>query len=132
MATSLPTYTGDTTALVQPTGDAVVDSIIVASKWGTGPAGTGASLTYSFPATLDAFDTRAGVAGNYNASEATQSGFATYLSGFSPFGSAAQTAARETLAAWAVVTNLSFQEVPASSVDAGVVLTAPVSAFIAP
>lgn len=128
MATSLPTYTGDTTALVQPTGDAVVDSIIVASKWGTGPAGTGASLTYAFPAALSAFDTRDGVAGNYNENEATQGGYAAYLKGFSAFGAEAQTAARETLAAWAAVTNLSFQEVPASSVDAGVLrfaMTAP-------
>ena len=72
MATSLPTYTGGSTALVQPTGNPVTDSIIVGSKWGTGPAGTGAAVTFSFPATVALFDTAAGVAGNYNPQEVTQ------------------------------------------------------------
>ncbi len=120
MATSLPTYTGEFSALVQPTGNAVVDSIIVASKWGTGAAGTAASLTYSFPAAIAAFDTRDGVPGNYNATEPTQGGFAAYLNGFSAFSEPAQAAARQTLDAWAGVANLTFAEVPASTVDAGV------------
>ena len=101
MATSLPTYTGDTTALVQPTGNAVTDALIVGSKWGVGGAGTGAAVTFSFPAALDKFDTRAGVAGNYNPTESTQGGYAAYLQGFAAFGAAEQTAAREVLASWA-------------------------------
>ncbi len=120
MATSLPTYTGDTTALVQPTGNAVTDALIVGSKWGVGGAGTGAAVTFSFPAALDKFDTRAGVAGNYNPTESTQGGYAAYLQGFAAFGAAEQAAARQVLASWAAVANLQFTEVPATTVDAGV------------
>jgi len=32
MATSLPTYNGDMTALVQPTGNPLTDALIVGSK----------------------------------------------------------------------------------------------------
>lgn len=120
MATSLPTYTGATTALLTPTGNPVVDAIIVGSKWGTGPKGTGAAVTFSFPAALDKFDTRPDVPGNYNPNEVTQGGFAAYLQGFAPFSAEAQQAAREVLAAWAVVADLRFTEVAASGIDDGV------------
>jgi len=120
MATSLPTYTGDGTALVQPTGNPVTDALIVGSKWGTGGAGTGAVVTFSFPDALDKFDTRAGVAGNYNPTEPTGGGYANYLRDFAPFGTAEQTATRQVLASWAAVANLQFTEVPATTVDAGV------------
>ena len=120
MATSLPTYTGDTTALVQPTGNAVTDALIVGSKWGVGGAGTGAAVTFSFPAAVDKFDTREGVAGNYNPTESTQGGYAAYLQGFAAFGAAEQAASRQVLASWAAVANLQFTEVAATTVDAGV------------
>ena len=120
MATSLPTYTGDTTALIQPTGNPLTDALIVGSKWGTGPAGTGASVTFSFPAAVALFDTTAGVAGNYNPAEVTQSGFAAYLQGFGALDAAAQAAARGVLAAWASVANIQFTEVAATDVNAGV------------
>jgi len=120
MTTSLPTYTGDMTALVPLTGNALTDALLVGSKWGTGPAGTGASVTFSFPITRDAFDVRENIAGNYNPTEVTASGFANYLQGFSAFSTAAQNAARVVLATWANVANLGFMEVASSSVDAGV------------
>ena len=119
MATSLPTYTGDVTSLVTPTGRTVVDAIIGGSKWGTGGAGTGASVSYSFPTSVAVFDTRPGVAGNYNATEPVGAGFHAYLAGFSPFSAAQQEAARQVLQAFANVANLSFGEVPAGTVDAG-------------
>lgn len=119
MATTPPTYTGGASTLVQPTGNALTDAIIVASKWGTGPAGTGAALTFSFPQTVAMFDTRPDVPGNYNAAETTQSGFAAYLQGFSAFGADAQAASRLVLQSWANVANLTFTEVPASDVNAG-------------
>ena len=119
MTTSLPTYTGDRTSLVPLTGTALTDALIVGSKWGTGPAGTAAALTFSFPTALAAFDTAPNVPGNYNPNEVTQSGFAPYLQGFSAFTADAQSAAREVLQAWASVANLVFTEVPADSVDAG-------------
>jgi serralysin len=119
MATSLPTYTGDATGLVNPTGRTVVDAIIGGSKWGTGGPGTGAAITYSFPAAVAVFDTRPGVAGNYNATEPLGLGFHAYLPGFSAFSAAQQEAARQVLQAFASVANLSFSEVPATTVDAG-------------
>jgi len=120
MATSLPTYTGDMTALVRPTGHPVTDALIVGSKWGTGGAGTGATVTFSFPDAVDKFDTRDGVAGNYNPAEQTEGGYAAYLQGFVAFGAAEQAAAREVLASWAAVANLQLVEVAATTVDAGV------------
>ena len=120
MATSLPTYTGGSSSLVALTGTALTDSLIVGSKWGVEAAGNAAALTFSFPATLAAFDTAADVAGNYNASEVTQSGFANYLNGYSPFTTAAQVAAREMLQSWAHVAQLTFTEVAADTVHAGV------------
>jgi serralysin len=120
MATSLPTYTGGSTALVQPTGNPVTDSIIVGSKWGTGPAGTGAAVTFSFPAAVALFDTTAGVAGNYNPQEVTQGGYSAYLQGFKAFDAAAQAAGRGVLTAWANVANIQFTEVAATDVNAGV------------
>ena len=119
MPTSLPTYTGDVTALVQPTNNAVTNALIGGSKWGTGPAGTGATLTFSFPASVAAFDVQANVAGNYNAQEPFQAGFAKYLEGFAVMPADAQQATRAVLAAWAAVTNLTFTEVPANTVEAG-------------
>ena len=67
MTISLPTYTGETTSLVMLTGNFLLDALILGSKWGTGPAGTGAVVTFSFPDGLNDFDTRSGIAGNYNA-----------------------------------------------------------------
>lgn len=119
MATTLPTYTGDATSLVQPTGNALTDALVGGSKWGTGPAGTGAVLTFSFPASVDAFDARPNVAGNYNAQDPAQNGFAAYLNGFAALPEAAQVATRTIMASWASVANLQFNEVAASTVDAG-------------
>ncbi len=120
MATSLPTYTGDMTALVRPTGHPVTDALIVGSKWGTVGAGTGATVTFSFPDAVDKFDKRDGVVGNYNPAEQTQGGYAAYLQGFVAFGAAEQAAARQVLASWAAVANLQLVEVAATTVDAGV------------
>ena len=119
MATSLPTYTGDVTSLVQPTGSTLIDALIGGSKWGTGGAGTAAAVTFSFPASTAAFDTRSGVAGNYGENDPLGAGFGGKLAAFSPFSDAQQDAARQVLQAFANVANLSFTEVAASSVDAG-------------
>ncbi len=130
MATSLPTYTGGQSSLVPPSGVALTDALIVGSKWGTGPAGTGATVTFSFPTSVAVFDTRPNVPGNYNVQESTASGFSAYLAGFSAFPQAALSAGREVLAAFARAANLTFTEVAADSVEAGVLrfaLTAPPS-----
>jgi hypothetical protein len=120
MATSQPTYTGGVTSLVQRTGTTLIDALIGGSKWGTGGAGTAAALTFSFPATTAAFDTRSGVAGNYGENDPLGADLAPKLAAFSPFDAAQQEAARQVLQAYAHVVNLSFTEVDASSPDAGV------------
>lgn len=120
MATSLPTYTGDVTSLVQRTGTTLIDALIGGSKWGTGGAGTAASVTFSFPASTTVFDTQAGVAGNYGENDPLGAGFGSKLAGFTPFSPAQQEAARQVLQAFANVANLSFTEVAASSPTAGV------------
>ena len=119
MATNLPSYTGDATSLVPLSGTQLTDSLINGSKWGTGAAGSGAALTYAFPTTVTAFDTTAGVAGNYGETDPLQLGFSVYLTGYSAFSSDQQQAARTILQAYANVANLSFTEIAADSVNAG-------------
>jgi serralysin len=121
MATSLPTYTGDTTRLVTATtGRPQADAILGGSKWGTGAAGTAATLTFSFPAAVAAFDTRPGIAGSYGSGDPFGADFGGKLAGFSAFSAAQQVAARQVLQSFANVANLTFTEVPAATVDAGV------------
>ena len=119
MATTLPSYTGDATSLVPLSGTQLTDSLINGSKWGTGTAGSGAALTYAFPTTVTAFDTTAGVPGNYGEMDPLELGFSAYLTGYSAFSSDQQQAARTILQAYANVANLSFTEIAADSVNAG-------------
>lgn len=113
------THTGTATALVNPIGVILTDAVLGGSKWGTGPAGTAATVTFSFPEALSAFDTTPDVPGNYNTEDPLQYYFSDYLDGFSPFDAAAQSAERTVLARWASVANIRFNEVPADSTSAG-------------
>jgi Ca2+-binding RTX toxin-like protein len=120
MATTLPTYTGELTSLVASSGIPLLDSLLAGSRWGTGGAGNAASVTFSFPTSVGAFDTQPGLAGNYNAADPLGLDFGSKLAGFSPFSQPQQEAARQVLQAFANVANLNFSEVPAATVDAGV------------
>jgi len=119
MATTQPSYTGDATSLVPLSGTQLTDSLINGSKWGTGAAGSGAALTYAFPTTVTAFDTTAGVPGNYGETDPLGYGLSAYLAGFSAFSTDQQQATRTILQAFANVANLSFTEITADSVNAG-------------
>ena len=119
MATTLPSYTGDATSLVPLSGTQLTDALINGTKWGTGAAGSGAALTYAFPTTVAAYDTAAGVPGNYGETDPLQLGLATYLAGFSAFSADQQQATRAVLEAYAKVANLSFTEIAADSVNVG-------------
>jgi len=119
MATTVPSYTGDATSLVPLSGTQLTDSLINGSKWGTGAAGSGAALTYAFPTTVTAFDTTAGVPGNYGETDPLELGLSAYLAGFSAFSTDQQQATRTILQAFANVANLSFTEITADSVNAG-------------
>ena len=71
---------------VNPSGQAAVDSLLLGRKWSSN------ALTYSF-----------------RTSVSSDSDFAT---GFAPLNAAQQAAARQALARWAAVCNLTFTEVP--------------------
>lgn len=113
------TYTGTTSALLMPTGNSVIDALIVGSKWGTGPKGTGASVTFSFPDALADFDTRFDVPGNYNETEPTAGGYSNYVQALAPFSIEARMATLAVLSGWAAVADIRFTQVPANGIDDG-------------
>ncbi len=114
MTLSSSTYTGSQSSLVALTGNTLVDPFLGGSKWGTGPAGTSASVTFGFPATTAVYDT-ASTVGSYG--EATFSGYVA-SSDFRVFGVTEQASARAVLQTWANVANITFSEVAASSTSA--------------
>jgi hypothetical protein len=119
MATSLSPV-GARTAFVSLSGIRLTDALVVGTKWGTGPAGTAASLTFSFPDSRAQFDTTSGVPGNYSSpNSATPDFLLAYLPGFIPMSSASQTAVRSVVQAFASVARLTFTEVSPSSAGGG-------------
>ncbi|HNB25564.1 MAG TPA: type I secretion C-terminal target domain-containing protein [Alphaproteobacteria bacterium] len=88
------------------TGDPKVDPFLIwGYKWGGAGAGTAAVVTFSFPSSGAAW------AADYNDNEPFES--------FTAFSNAQQTAARQALALWAEVANVSFVEVPDTVTDVG-------------
>jgi hypothetical protein len=114
-----PTHTGTSTSLVTLTDHPLTNALLGGSKWGNGPQGSGAVVSFAFPVAAVHFDARAGIAGNYHAEEPVGFGFGGYLAGFAGFDAAAQAAARAVLARWAAVADLSFVETPADDPAAG-------------
>lgn len=114
MTSSSTTYTGSQTSLVTLTGTALVDTFLSGSKWGSGAAGTSASVTFGFPASTTVYDP-ASTFGSYG--DAT---FAGYLASadFRAFAEAEQSAARVVLQTWANVANLTCTEVATDSTSA--------------
>ena len=114
MSATQPPYTGSETSLIALTGNALIDTFLGGSKWGTGPAGTPATVSFGFPSSKVAYDTATafGYYGDVN--------FAGYLASpdFKPFAAAEQAAVREVLQAWAAVANISFTEVAADTTTA--------------
>ncbi|HKP25060.1 MAG TPA: M10 family metallopeptidase, partial [Dongiaceae bacterium] len=87
-------------------GDTIIDSLVnIGTKWGSGGLGVGAVVTYSFPQKGAAW-------------------ISDYLNGepfdgFQGFSVAQQNAARQALALWSDVANITFQEIPDTAGDVG-------------
>jgi len=86
-----------------------IDSLIGGTKWGSGGAGTGASLTYSFGESGTSY---------YSPTYYPQPG-AEPWNGFAPFTATQKNATRNALAAWSELTNITFTEVTDSQDVAG-------------
>lgn len=114
MTSSSTTYTGSQTSLVALTGTALVDTFLSGSKWGTGAAGTSASVTFGFPASTTVYDP-ANTFGSYG--DATFSGYLASAD-FRAFAEAEQAAARAVLQTWTNVGNITCTEVAADSTSA--------------
>lgn len=114
MATSTITYTGSESSLVALTGNALVDTFLSGSKWGTGASGTSAAVTFGFPSNIAVYDASVSF-GAYG--DANFSGYITSTD-FSVFGASEQAAAREVLQGWANIANITFSEVQANSTTA--------------
>lgn len=112
---SLASYLGQQSTVVSLTGNALLDVLLSGSKWGTGAAGSGASVTYAFPASTSLFDSSEafGAYGDAN--------FSGYIASqdFAGFGAAEQASARAALQAWANVAHIAFTEVQASGTAEG-------------
>ncbi len=91
---------GDTVSSVPYSGLNRVDALLIGTKWG-GPAGTGATIEYSFPSSGGATSYWAS---NYYYGE-------PFAADFAPLGAAEQAAFKAALAAWAEVANIDFIQV---------------------
>lgn len=105
----MPTPT--TSSLTSPitlTGQNAIDSLLWLSQWGTG-AGTGISLTYSFPSGTPTWDT----------SLAGYSGVTSEITAWSALGTGAQSAFVSALGAWSNVANVTFTPVAETATAVG-------------
>ncbi len=87
-------------------GNSKSDPLLVwGYKWGASGAGTSATVSYSFP--------------TYGATWLNDYWFQEPFNGFQPFTAAQQDAARQALASWSEVANISFVEVAETASDVG-------------
>lgn len=109
-----PTSPHSATSDVPPTNSLQIDALLDGSKWG-GAAGTGETLTFSFPFASGAA-TFSGPTGQDNYSELNE-----HLVVYHGYGldSTEQDATRSALQTWANVCNLQFQEVADTSSNVG-------------
>lgn len=109
-----PTTSSATNQNVPASLDPHVDALLAGVKWDAGPAGTGAALTYSFPWINDAPATFAG----YNGAPYSELGENTAAARYG-LNLEQQAAAREALAQWSAVANLTFQQVADTAANVG-------------
>jgi len=88
-----------------PSGRNHIDSLLWGTKWGSGGAGSGVSLTYSFGTAASVY--RTGYANNEPGT------------GFAELNEAQKAATRSSLALWAEVADITFTEVTDSATVAG-------------
>ena len=105
------------TFFVPLSGIGTTDSLIYGVKWGSAVAGSGVTLSFSFPAIGSAWDTGL----SYSASQEP-------LQGYAPISLVAQNAVRAALYQWASVADLHFIEVTESAAQVGDIRVAYTSA----
>ncbi len=87
-------------------GNTTIDALAnIGFKWGSGPPGVAATVTFSFPQSGAAW------INSYGDGEP--------FDGFQGFNTAQQNAARQALGLWSDVANITFQEVPDTAGDVG-------------
>ena len=103
---------GSPVTLIGRVRDTSISAFMEGFKWGTGPAGSAATVSYSFPAlgTTEFWSTDpvAGYGG-------TRSGGEPWGSGFRGLSASQQEAFTAALATWSNVANISFSLIPAES-----------------
>ncbi|HEY0883896.1 MAG TPA: M10 family metallopeptidase [Ramlibacter sp.] len=109
-----PTTSGATNHNVPASLNPNVNALLAGVKWNAGPAGTGAALTYSFPWINDAPATFAG----YNGAPYSDLGENTAATR-DGLNLEQQAAARDALARWSAVANLTFQQVADTAANVG-------------
>ncbi|MFZ5774075.1 MAG: M10 family metallopeptidase [Thermodesulfobacteriota bacterium] len=114
MSSAASPYVGEQSSLIALTGNALVDTFLGGSKWGSGGAGTAAAVSFGFPSSTTLYDaaTAFGFYGDTN--------FSGYVAStaFAVFGATEQAAVRGVLQTWANVANITFSEVAADSTSA--------------
>lgn len=109
-----PTTSSATNQNVPASLDPNVNALLDGVKWDAGPAGTGAALTFSFPWINGAPATFAG----YNGAPYSDLGENTAATRYG-LNLEQQAAAREALAQWSAVANLTFQEMADTADNVG-------------
>lgn len=84
-----------------------IDALLDGTKWG-GPAGTGSTLTYSFPTYGSSWSTASSSGGGYGPSTGTGEPWGNRLS---PLSTVQQSAFSQALQAWSSVANVTFVQV---------------------
>lgn len=109
-----PTTSSPTNQNVPASPDPNVNALLAGVKWDAGPAGMGAALTYSFPWINDAPATFAGFNGDSYSDLGENTAATRYGLDLEQ-----QVAARDALAQWSAVANLTFDEVPDTATNVG-------------
>ncbi|HYG91056.1 MAG TPA: M10 family metallopeptidase C-terminal domain-containing protein [Azospirillum sp.] len=101
--------------LIRPSSQTHIDALVYGSKWG-GPAGTGVTLTYSFPTYGSNWSTAAIGSGGYGPNTGSGEPWGNRLS---PLNTVQQSAFSQALQAWSSVANISFTQVADTSSAVG-------------
>lgn len=103
--------TSEQVTLIGTSSQTHIDALVSGSKWG-GPAGTGLTLTYSFPTYGSSWSSADAGSGGYGPSTGSGEPWANRLS---PLNTVQQSAFSQALQAWSSVANISFVQVADTS-----------------
>lgn len=109
-----PTSSGQVSS-VADTSQTYINALLVGSKWG-GAAGTGLTLTYSFPSYGSSWSTASVSSGGYGPSSGSGEPWGNNLT---PLNTVQQSAFAQALQSWAAVANISFVQVDDTASQVG-------------